>query len=179
MLCVCLMLASLSSWYTHLKPYNSYFDQWVNTAAIWNTLPFFICGILIAELTFPLNRFFCTFALFIFISFSTIEGQFIPLAVVGISSFFYLLMYGRIYCRKVLVKMGQQTYAMYFLHWYFLINLTDLFPIPSTNVILSLLIFSQVLAVSYLSYLGSIFVSIAYDIPLKNILRKYLKSDKK
>ena len=110
-------LCGLYVWKLGLTSSNA---QWVNTSAVWNTTPFFISGVLICRLgyKFKNSKVILRILVLAWALSQLFVGQFIPFAILGISSVFILGVDKKIIFPRQLTKIGENTYQIYFIHWF-------------------------------------------------------------
>ena len=169
-----LVTSSFCGWLAYEIPGDSILDQWLNTIAPWNTIPFFVLGMIITRIKFNLNK----VATILFVSWimSAITfHQILPIAALGISSFFYVAYKSAIKCKylvRSIARIGEKTYEIYLVHWMLLGSLDFLeiqnMPNPYLQFI-AIILLSTIMVI--VSYFISLILSKYYDSRVKSFLR--------
>ena len=170
-----LVISSICGWLAFKIPGDSIMDQWLNTIAPWNTIPFFVSGMIISRTKFNMNK--VAIILFISWSMSAITfHQILPIAVLGISSFFYVAYKSAVKCKRVLssfARIGEKTYEIYLVHWVLLgiLDFLEIQNIPDPYLqFMTIILLSTTIVI--VSYLISFLLSEFYDSPIKSFLRR-------
>ena len=168
-------VAGLIVWHTGI---SSNTTQWVNTEAIWNTIPFFIVGILLFRIymELELNKFILISLLFFWATSQIVVGQFIPLALLGVASLFRLAISKKIKFLSAFSSLGEHTYQIYFLHWFIIGGIFRIIKLEDKNpqYLNTILEITLVISVVIFSFLCSVILTKLYDLPARNLLAKIL-----